>query len=191
MEPSAGRHYVEVVRPEALCGLLAEPARLRVYAAVVLGATTPGEVTTRTGLPARTVVQALTRLGNGALVSTVEGVLRPDLSAFKDAARQAGERTATPEPHPGATGETTAVLRAFIVDGKLQSIPAPRRKRRAVLEHIVTCFEPGVKYPERAVNAILRAWHPDYASLRRYLVDEGLMGRERAVYHRTGGPVEL
>jgi hypothetical protein len=60
-----------------------------------------------------------------------------------------------------------------------------------ILEHMVTAFEPGMKYPEREVDAVLRAWHPDYVSLRRYLIDEGLMAREDGVYWRTGGPVEL
>ena len=60
-----------------------------------------------------------------------------------------------------------------------------------MLEHIVAIFEPGVRYPEREVNAVLRAWYPDYAALRRYLVDEDLMARERSVYWRSGGPVDV
>jgi hypothetical protein len=87
--------------------------------------------------------------------------------------------------------ERDQVLRAFITDGRLAQIPTSRRKRRVVLEHLAACFEPGVRYPERAVNAVLRAWHPDYASLRRHLVDEDLLGRENGIYWRTGGPVEL
>ncbi len=70
-------------------------------------------------------------------------------------------------------------------------MPAVRGKRLVVLEHIAACFEPGVKYPERAVDAILRAWHDDYAALRRYLVDEQLLAREHGAYWRTGGYVEV
>jgi hypothetical protein len=70
-------------------------------------------------------------------------------------------------------------------------IPAAQHKRRVVLEHLAACFEPGVKYPEKAVDAILRAWYPDYASLRRHLVDEELLGREHGVYWRVGGYVQL
>ena len=66
-----------------------------------------------------------------------------------------------------------------------------RAKRRIVLEHIAAGFEPGVRYPERTVDAILRAWHPDHASLRRYLVDEELLEREQGVYWRVGGPVDV
>jgi hypothetical protein len=63
-------------------------------------------------------------------------------------------------------------------------------KRRIVLEHIAAAFEPGVRYPEREVDAILRAWHPDHAALRRYLVDEELLARDGGVYWRIGGPVD-
>ena len=31
----------------------------------------------------------------------------------------------------------------------------------------------------------------DYAALRRYLVDEGFLGRERNIYWRTGGTVDV
>ena len=52
-------------------------------------------------------------------------------------------------------------------------------------------FEPGVRYPEREVDAVLRAWHDDHAALRRYLVDEALLARENGVYWRVGGPVDM
>ena len=78
---------------------------------------------------------------------------------------------------------------AFLPDGRLVSIPAAQGKRRVVLEHISAAFEPGVKYPERQVDAILRSWHPDHAALRRYLVDEGLLARDAGFYWRIGGPV--
>jgi hypothetical protein len=83
------------------------------------------------------------------------------------------------------------VLRAFMAEGRLVRIPAARGRRLVVLEHLAACFEPGLKYPEKAVDAILRAWHPDYASLRRYLIDEGMLARENAIYWRTGGPVDV
>jgi hypothetical protein len=86
---------------------------------------------------------------------------------------------------------TAAVLRAFVRDGRLVSVPAARSKRRVVLEHLAMAFEPGVRYAEAEVNVVLRAWHPDHAALRRYLVDEGFLGRERGEYWRTGGRVEL
>ena len=83
------------------------------------------------------------------------------------------------------------MLSAFVRDGRLTSIPAQYTKRRVVLEHLVRVFEPGVRYPEREVNALLAVWHPDVAALRRYLVDEGLLTRAAGVYWRTGGYVDV
>jgi hypothetical protein len=178
------------MKPDALCGLLAEPERLSAFAAVVLGATTPSEVAATAGLPARDAVQALRRLEQGGLVSTVDGKLVAAASAFKDSVREYGEAPGQDEPLDPDQGRA-AVLRAFVRDGRLVQFPTAHGKLRIVLEHIVACFEPGVRYPERAVDAILRAWHPDYASLRRYLIDEDLMSREDGIYWRTGGPVTI
>lgn len=179
------------MEPEELCGQLAEPERLAAFAAVVLGARTVAEVADATGMPVREVEAALRRLSAGGLVGSAEGQLVADTSAFKQAVREA--RAAAPaakhaeplDPDPARA----AVLRAFIRDGRLVRLPAARGKRRVVLEHIAASFEPGVRYREREVDAVLRAWHPDHATLRRYLVDEQLMARERGSYWRIGGPV--
>jgi hypothetical protein len=173
-----------------LCGLLAEPDRLRVYSAVVLGADMPSAVADRTGLPARTVVAALRRLQQGGLVNVADGRLVAEVDVFKHSVREYAPSSAPTGPMD-PDRQKDAVLRTFIVDGRLVQVPAARSKRRVILEHLSACFEPGVKYPEKAVDAILRAWHPDYASLRRYLVDEELLTRENAVYWRAGGPVDV
>src|SRR2546423_235561 len=60
------------------------------------------------------------------------------------------------------------------------------KKRLAVLRWLVEDFQPGRRYPEREVNQILGRHHPDFAALRRYLVDEELMQRSRGIYWRTG-----
>jgi hypothetical protein len=55
------------------------------------------------------------------------------------------------------------VLRTFLRDGRLVSMPARAAKRRVVLEHIVAVFEPGVRIPEPEVDAVLRSIYPqDY-----------------------------
>jgi len=83
------------------------------------------------------------------------------------------------------------VLRNFMADGRLTSIPAQRSKRVVVLDFLSQQFEPGKAYPERDVNFMLGKYHRDYAALRRYLVDEGFMMREGGVYWRTGGTVHV
>jgi hypothetical protein len=109
---------------------------------------------------------------------------------FQAAARAAAEAAPPPTPLSADPAED-AVLSAFVRSGRLVSIPAQHTKRRMVLEHLVRVFEPGVRYPEREVNALLGVWHPDVAALRRYLVDEGLLTRESGVYWRSGGWVDV
>jgi hypothetical protein len=176
------------VRPGELCGLLAEPERLAVFAAVVLGARTPAEVAGATGLSVREVAVALGRLAGGELVSDTGDGLVADAGAFKQAV-QSAEPGKAPEEDLDPDPARAAVLRTFIRDGRLVRVPASHSKRRVVLEHIAAAFEPGRKYPERVVDAVLRAWYPDHATLRRYLVDEQLMAREAGRYWRIGGPV--
>ena len=171
-----------------LAGLLSEPDRLRVVAALALGATTLAEVAERTDLDVRAATRALNRLQSGGLVSTAGRALVLNTDLFKAAARASAQERGGDEPATGDPG-TDAVLRAFVTDGRVRQIPAAWGKRRKLLEHIVMIFEPGVRYPEPEVNAMLRAWHPDYAALRRYLVDEELLSREAGEYWRSGGPV--
>ncbi|MET7394743.1 DUF2087 domain-containing protein [Dactylosporangium sp. NPDC005572] len=176
--------------PAALCGLLAEPDRLRVFAAVVLGASTPTAVVAASGLPARSVEGAIRRLQQGGLLAVADGELVPLVEAFKDSVRSTAQAEAPAEPLD-PDRQRDQVLRTFIVDGRLTQIPAAQGKRLVVLEHISSAFEPGVHYPEREVNAILRAWHDDHAALRRYLVDTGFLTRADSVYWRSGGPVDV
>ena len=96
-----------------------------------------------------------------------------------------------PVPSDVSDPGTAAVFRAFFVQGRLQTMPAKRSKRLIVLDHIARTFEPGVRYAETEVNAFLRAFHADYAMLRRYLVDEGFLTRDHGIYWRSGGGVDV
>jgi len=109
--------------------------------------------------------------------------------AFTSAARDAAP--AREDEHADAPAETARVLRSFVREGRLVSIPTQQSKRLIVLDHIAQDFEPGRRYTEREVNSILRERHPDAAALRRYLVDDGFMEREAGEYWRSGGTVEI
>jgi hypothetical protein len=80
-------------------------------------------------------------------------------------------------------------LRAFIGNGRLETMPARQSRRRLLLDEIAQAFELGVRYPERTVSLFLRDIYPDYAALRRYLVDEGFLSRADGEYWRSGGTV--
>ena len=176
----------------ALVGLLAEEDRLRVVAALVLGAATADEVVGTSGLDRRRVVSALERLAAGGLVvEEAEGKgLRLAVEAFKEAARAEARRRADAEPEDDfgdVDGAAAAVLRNFVRGGRLERIPAARAKRLVVLDWLAARFEPGRTYPERDVNLLLGMAHADVAALRRYLVDDGFLERRDGFYWRAGG----
>jgi hypothetical protein len=75
-------------------------------------------------------------------------------------------------------------------DGRLAQIPVKRAVRLLLLDYIAQSFEPGRRYSEPEVDAVLRALHDDHPALRRYLVDEDFLSREDGCYWRSGGTVE-
>jgi hypothetical protein len=84
------------------------------------------------------------------------------------------------------------ILENFVdAGGRLDGIPAQRKKRLAVLRWLVEDFQPGRRYSESEVNEIISRRHPDFATLRRHLVDEELMQRQRSIYWRTGSVPNL
>jgi hypothetical protein len=88
---------------------------------------------------------------------------------------------------PEVPSSDSRVLDNFVdVGGRLISIPVQRKKRLAVLRWLVEDFQPARLYSEADVNRIISRRHPDFAALRRFMVDEELMQRRRGVYWRTG-----
>jgi hypothetical protein len=162
-------------RISRVLGLLGQDDTLRVLAGLVLR---PGEPLDKvTGLGPETVAKALDRLARGGLaVRDEETGWRARPEAFRELLRAAPSAPADP-------------MDAFLVDGRLVSIPVKRAKRLMVLDYIARVFEIGVRYPEKEVDVALRAFHDDHAALRRYLVDEGFLTREAGVYWRSGGTV--
>jgi hypothetical protein len=175
-----------------IAGLLADDDRRRVVAALVLGASTLGEVRAATGLGTRAAAGALARLVAGDLVVRADDGHHVLLAeAFRRAAIAAAPARPPPRLAGDAPEDEARVLRSYFRGDRLTRLPAQRAKKRVVLERLAQEFEVGVRYPEREVNAILRRFHPDVAALRRSLVEEELLAREAGVYWRTGGRVAL
>jgi len=181
--------------PRELLALLAEPDRLKALAAVVLGARSLPDVADYAGLEPKTAARALSRLIAGGLVEGGHG----EGYRVRDDTLRAAAKPPADESEP-AEESGNEVLRRFIHRGRLLAVPAARGKRLVVLDHLAGLFEPGRRYPEPEVNELLGRYHPDYAMLRRYLVDDGFLdradepapsgSRSVKVYWRTGGTVD-
>jgi DNA-binding transcriptional ArsR family regulator len=190
--------------PETLaaCKTLMNRDRLRIVGALAARDATTDELAEALNVPRRTVARHLERLRTVALVrpdpvirdgETVYilalarlAVIAADLARFEAAQQPSiselpGAEAAAPEG--GWSRDDQKVLHTFVQDGRLTDIPAQLSKRMVILRFLAaTAFTPGEDYPEKDVNMRLALRHPDVASLRRYLVDEGFMERAAGVY---------
>jgi DNA-binding HxlR family transcriptional regulator len=179
---------------------LSDASRLRIVGLLAARSYAVEELAAALDLSPGTVVHHLKRLRAAGLVDArsshpyMEYTLRLDalqrLGKQLDDLEHAGEDEGA--SLPGPDGEAlpaydAKVLRAFLVDGRLESIPAQEKKRDVVLHFLLDrCFVEDRDYPEKEVNQRLALFHPDVAALRRYLVEGGFMTRDRGVYRRSG-----
>jgi hypothetical protein len=169
---------------------LLDPERLAVAGLIALAPRSLAELAAATGLSERDVLAAVAPLVQGGVVEHAGGRYRLVPDGLRAVART------NPQPAPadravfyGMTSDEQAVLARFFRGRRLVEVPAQRSRRLVVLERLALEFEPGVRYAEREVNEVLIEFHPDYATLRRHLVDEGFLDREAGAYWRAGGRV--
>lgn len=79
-----------------------------------------------------------------------------------------------------AENEHRTVVTRFFKDGALTAFPSKRKARAHVLLYLVNLFDIGVTYTEKDINEKLRALWPDFAYLRRELIDYGYLQRDNA-----------
>ena len=84
--------------------------------------------------------------------------------------------------------EERKILQSFFDGQRLKEIPVAHKKKLVVLRWLTLRFEEDKTYPEREVNEILKRHHPDFATLRRDLVDFGFMYRQDGIYWRLPLP---
>jgi hypothetical protein len=203
---------------DLLTGLraLVDQHRLRIVGRLAASPADPETLARELKLPVHLVRKQLEVLAHAGLVEP-----RPDrpgtLGVRMDRVGQLGRELAMLEreaeglpgipggawPHEGEpladtlarlqpTPEEARTLRAFVVDGRLVSIPAQSAKRQIVLRFLLDrVFTEDRDYPEKEVNARLALFHPDVAAVRRYLYDERYVDREAGQYWRREPRPEL
>ncbi|MBG9589444.1 metalloregulator ArsR/SmtB family transcription factor [Cytobacillus firmus] len=70
----------------------------------------------------------------------------------------------------------------FTRDGKLKNIPAQRKKKLMVFEHLIKGLKMGKKYQEKELNEYIKQYHEDYATIRREFIINHYMYRENGIY---------
>lgn len=165
-----------------------DPIRLAILGAAAVDEVDPDRIAAGLGVPRKKVLMQMARLEEAGLLT--DG--RLDIQRLRAIGAQLPDVAAGAEILDGAwSHEEARILGSFFEGSRLTQIPSHRAKRMVVLERLAQEFDAGVRYPEKQVSFMLQMFHPDYAALRRYLVDEGFLTRADGVYWRTGGRFDV
>jgi hypothetical protein len=167
---------------------LADAERLKIAGLLGVEALSVTQVAERLDMKPAEAQHHLEQLTKAGLAHKEGSLYKLDSQALEKQTRQVLAQSHPPAPeYEGDEFEVKTLRTYFASDGNLKAIPTQHKKLMVILCYLVKNFEPGVKYPENQVNQILRRFHEDTAALRRYMVDNKLLSREKGIYWRTEG----
>ena len=146
--------------------------RLKLAGLLANAALTTTQITERTGMSSKDVMKHVSYLVHFGYVKEIDKTYQLNTDTLLTRSRQVleGSRPQSKvEDFEGDDFEQKVLRGCLAPDGHLVAIPSQQKKRMVVLRYLAQSFEPGVKYPEKQVNELLRRYHPDTASLRRYM----------------------
>lgn len=168
----------DVDRQVHLLKTIADETRLRILGLLAAEPRTGRELAAELELSPPTISHHMARLVEVGIVG-----VEVDGTRHRYSLTLGGMGAAPADPAQDAFHAKT--VRTFFDGERLKQIPAKRRARVAVLVELLKRFEPGVRYSEPEVNALLRTAHDDVALLRRELVDYRYLKREFGYYWVT------
>ncbi len=190
-------NQMNIAHDEELLRLLnaaADENRLKMIKLMSERACTIGEMASLFELAEPTVSQHVSKLHGAGLLRLRMGdgqrfysVNQQRLATFKAYVNEIEKPTKVKKIKPDAawiealdwSEADKKVLQYCIADGRIRTLPEKPAKVMVILRWVATKFQPNNHYTEKQVNAILSEVNPDFASLRRYLVDYGYMRRNR------------
>ncbi len=173
---------------------LSDANRLKIVGLLASQPYTVEDLAAALKLSPSTVSHHLARLAKAGLVSARArgrySVYQLETAALEERSRRLLARTEQPAVSPEADVDAfeRSVLNAFLSpEGRIRDLPAQQKKLLVILKHVAQAFQPGVRYSEKEVRAILSRFYEDTTSVRRLLVDFHLLARESGIYWRVEG----
>ncbi|HAQ07684.1 MAG TPA: ArsR family transcriptional regulator [Bacillus bacterium] len=170
---------------------MGDPTRIRIVALLANGPLHGQAIAGKLGLTPPTITHHIKKLRDTNLIyerrdkNTIyfhlnESVIKQQAKALsKLIEKKEGEVDALIEQNM----ERQKVIDNFITrEGKLKIIPAQRKKKLIVFEHIVRGLKTGKKYQEKELNEYIKHFHEDYATIRREFIINHYMYRENGIY---------
>lgn len=168
---------------------LSNAERLKVVGVIAIEPMSMAQIAERLKWTPTEVYKHISSLEHFGLVKNQDGAYRLDIDALHQKSRRilSGSRPRmSKDDFEGEAYERKVLSDYFAPGEKLKQIPLQRKKFAVVLRYLLRAFEPGQRYTEKQVNELLKCYHPDTASLRRGMVDEGMLARQDGVYWLVG-----
>lgn len=172
---------------------LADPTRIRILFLLKNGPLHGQALAEKLGVSAPTITHHMAKLRHIALVKEVrdKNTIYFDLDHHVFAQNSKALWASLFEGQPMMEEETVdhhehwrqSVLNNFFTDeGKLKQIPAQRKRKLIVFEHLLAGLTIGEKYSEKEINAHILQFHEDYCTIRREFIVNHFMYRDQGVY---------
>jgi len=164
---------------------MADPSRLKIIGLLAQKPYPVEQLSAMLGLGESTISHHLARLAAAGLVSARTEGHYSMYSLHQDALAAMARRLLKTDQLPTLAAGIDhdsfdrKVLASFTgPDGRFTAFPVQEKKFLVLLRHVLREFRPGTRYSEKKVNEILLRYSDDTATLRRRLVEHGLMDRE-------------
>lgn len=170
---------------------MGDPTRIRIVAILAKGPLHGQAIAGKLGLSAPTITHHLKKLRDIHVVydrrvkNTIyfylnESLINHQAKVFTELLEKKGEEL---EEMVESSIERQKIIENFFTkDGKLKNIPAQRKKKLIVFEHMIRGLKIGEKYEEKQLNEFIKQFHDDYATIRREFIINHYMFRENGIY---------
>jgi len=182
---------IQLNRIVAFYKTMGDPTRVRIVALLANGPLHGQAIAGKLGLTAPTITHHLKKLRDIHVVyerrdkNTIyfylnESMINQQAQVLTQLLEKRGEEL---EDMVESSLERQKIIGNFFTkEGKLKNIPAQRKKKLMVFEHIVRGLKRGKKYDEKELNEYIKQFHDDYATIRREFIINHYMYRENSIY---------
>ncbi|QIZ10909.1 metalloregulator ArsR/SmtB family transcription factor [Priestia megaterium] len=182
---------MQLDRVVAFYKTMGDPTRIRIVAILAKGPLHGQAIAGKLGLSAPTITHHLKKLRDIHVVydrrvkNTIyfylnESLINQQAKVFTELLEKKGKEL--DEMVESSIERQKIIENFFMKNGKLKNIPAQRKKKLIVFEHMVRGLKIGEKYEEKQLNEYIKQFHDDYATIRREFIINHYMFRENGIY---------
>ncbi|MBB3906992.1 metalloregulator ArsR/SmtB family transcription factor [Anoxybacillus rupiensis] len=168
---------------------MGDPTRLRMIKLLAEGPLHGQAIAGKLGLTPPTITHHLHKLREVNVVyqrrdgNTIYFYLnKPVMDHYAAALTDLTEQAEKEKDRKEAAERQKVIDHFFTCEGRLKHLPAQRKKKLIVLEHMLKGLKKGEKYEEKQLNEYIKKFHDDYAAIRREFIIHNYMYRENGIY---------